>query len=465
MPLSASRQRILASAARLSQSAVVWSWVFNALRLASGLLLLPLLLRRLTESDLGMYYAFLNLITVVPMIDATVSLNLGRYVGYAMGGAQTLQPVGLTAAGPDKPPNYPLVWSLLRASRRLYGLLGLGTFLLLGTVGTHIVGLRIEDTSTPERTWTAWGLLLVATAFEVSAGGWNVFLRSMNYVVASARLAVLCYAARLLLAVALLLGGGGLTAVAAAWLSSSALMLGLSRRQCLKVLADKPRPPGGLDFRALLATLWPNTWRVGLQLLSFYLVTVSLLYFALHFLGDLAVYAQYGLSLQVMTIAHGMAAVWTQVKWPQVTQLRARGDQRGLRQILWPRIVLQTASFVAMAGFILVAGPPLLRLVAPDKSLLPPFWLRLLALNTLLEMHLSFWTLLLATENRIPSLWPTVLTNTCVIGLAFWLVTHTTLGVGALVLPPLLLGALFNYWFWPWAGARSWRDRTPAAGR
>jgi O-antigen/teichoic acid export membrane protein len=464
MLLAASRQRIHAGIARLSQSAVVWSWVFNALRLASGLLLLPLLLRVLSESDLGMYYAFLNLITVVPMIDATVSLNLGRYVGYAMGGAETLQPVGLAAAGANKPPNYALVWSLLRASRRLYVLLGLGTFLLLGMVGTHIVGLRIEDTSMPQRTWTAWGLLLVATAFDVSAGGWNVFLRSMNYVVASARLAVLCYATRLLLAVTLLLAGGGLIGVAAAWLSSSALMLGLSRRECLQVLAGQPQSPGALDFRALLATLWPNTWRVGLQLLSFYLVTVSLMYFALHYLGDLAVYAQYGLSLQVMTIANGMASVWTQVKWPQVIQLRARGDQRGVRQILWPRIVLQTASFLAMAAFILWAGPPLLAVVAPDKSLLPAFWLRLLALNTLLEMHFSFWTVLLSTENRIPSLWPAVLTNTCVIGLAFWLVTHSTLGVGALVLPPLVLGTLFNYWYWPWAGARSLRDRAPAVG-
>ena len=35
---------------RLTQSAVVWQWVLNGLRLASGLIVLPLVLRVLTKA-------------------------------------------------------------------------------------------------------------------------------------------------------------------------------------------------------------------------------------------------------------------------------------------------------------------------------------------------------------------------------------------------------------------------------
>ena len=54
---------------RLNNSAVVWSWAFNGFRLASGLFLLPLLLRKLPTEDLGMYYVFLRLIALTMIID------------------------------------------------------------------------------------------------------------------------------------------------------------------------------------------------------------------------------------------------------------------------------------------------------------------------------------------------------------------------------------------------------------
>jgi hypothetical protein len=37
---------------------VVWSWVFNGFRPATELLLLPLVLRKLSTEELGMYYGW-----------------------------------------------------------------------------------------------------------------------------------------------------------------------------------------------------------------------------------------------------------------------------------------------------------------------------------------------------------------------------------------------------------------------
>src|SRR5437016_4419406 len=100
-------------AKRLFQSAVVWSWTFNGLRLASGLLLLPLLLHVLSDADLGMYFVFLSLAALIPVVDSSVSVTVGRLVAYAMAGATQLKPQGIHLSEGGAGPNSELLWQLL----------------------------------------------------------------------------------------------------------------------------------------------------------------------------------------------------------------------------------------------------------------------------------------------------------------------------------------------------------------
>jgi hypothetical protein len=50
-----------------------------------------------------------------------------------------------------------------------------------------------------------------------------------------------------------------------------------------------------------------------------------------------------------------------------------------------------------------------------------------------------------------------VATNVLSLVLSLSLVYFTSLGLGALVLGPLLAGLLFNYWYWPMFAARGIR--------
>ena len=60
----------------------------------------------------------------------------------------------------------------------------------------------------------------------------------------------------------------------------------------------------------------------------------------------------------------------------------------------------------------------------------------------------------MATANNLAYLWPTVATNVLSLILSLLLVYFTRLGLGALVLGPLLAGVLFNFWYWPAYAAR-----------
>jgi len=67
----------------------------------------------------------------------------------------------------------------------------------------------------------------------------------------------------------------------------------------------------------VLRVLWPNSWRVGLQVLSSFVTTLLLSVLCTEFL-NLADYQAYGLSIQVANIIQGISAVWVTVKWPLV---------------------------------------------------------------------------------------------------------------------------------------------------
>jgi hypothetical protein len=211
---------------------------------------------------------------------------------------------------------------------------------------------------------------------------------------------------------------------------------------------------GKADVRKNLAILWPNTWRLGLQFLSGYLTVNANTAICLHVLG-LASNAQYGLSVQILAFISGMSSVWINVKWPLIGQYRARHDALGVQRILRTRVWLQNVTFLAAVAGALFCGPFLLERFGSGKQMLPWPWLPLFMLNAFFEMHFTLWGTLLITENRLPYLWPTVATNLLSLSLTLSLIHFTSLGLGALVLGPLIAGLLFNYWYWPPFAARS----------
>lgn len=445
--------KIHALARRLAGSAVFWSWIFNFLRMASGLLLLPLLLRVLSKPDLGMYYVFLSLNAVVALFDLCFSPGIGRFVTYAMGGATRLAAEGLAAEPPKGEPNYPLLRELLQTARVLYGYLSVGALVLVGVFGSWLIWQKVGETSSPGFTWLAWAVNLAAVTAETYFSVWNTFLRNMNQVLAAMRIAVLAYAARLALACALLLLGGGLLALPAASFATCFIIRNLSRRGCLRALSSCPAPRS-VDWRAHLRTLWPNSWRLGLYFTGAYLSTNANVLLCTARFG-LEANAQYGLSLQVINVCAGLAMMWTMVKWPLIGQLIARRETESLRAVFWPRLWLHLGTLVVLAGAAIVLGPGFIRFIGSDKQMLPLLWLVLMGLNSLLEQHCSAWNSLIAMGNRLPMLWPSLATNAAGLGLNLLVITFPGAEAGFLVLGPLLAGLVFNYWYWPRYGART----------
>jgi hypothetical protein len=447
------REHLQSIRRRLSNSAVVWTWGLQAVRLGSGLLLLPLLVRELPTNDLGMYYIFLSMAALGNLIDFGFAGAIGRAVGYAFAGATELKSQGVAAVVQCESPNYRLLSHLLQASSLLYRRLAVLGFLLVGGIGTYIVWRHAAETSSTTLTWMAWSATLAAAVWEIYAGWWYSVLAAINQLALANRFAVLAYGVRLVVAAALLLAGGGLLSVPVASFFSTLLQRILTRRSCLLLLAQAPRPPEPAAVKNLLRIIWPNTWRQGMVVIGRYVSESMNPLICATFFG-LAANAAYGLSFQIIILCQGIAAAWWTVKMPLIQHLRARNDLTQIRRVVAPRIWLQAITFVVLAAIVVLCSQALLEWIGSDKKVLARGLLGLLALNAFLEIHFMFWTMLIFTENRTPYVWPTVVTNFASVSLVIILARFTEMGVLSLILGPLVTGSVFGYWYWAHVAAK-----------
>jgi hypothetical protein len=226
----------------------------------------------------------------------------------------------------------------------------------------------------------------------------------------------------------------------------------LMRRASLRLL-----PPEALKAEDvnLFPVIWPTSWRTMVQLLSAYLANTSYTNIVSRQFG-LTAQADYGTSLILIAqILSGLATAWIFVKWPFIVQLRIRNDREGLRATLRSRVWLQWGTFVAGVFGLLLLGPWLFGFVGIQKTMPPPKLLILVAIWVFMESNVGTWTTFLSTENRIPSLWPMTIANLVSALMAYVLSVKTNWGVASVVMAPMIVGALFNYWYWPHAAARN----------
>ncbi|MFO1488364.1 MAG: hypothetical protein U1F83_04940 [Verrucomicrobiota bacterium] len=444
---------------RLTQSTVVWSWVLNGLRAGSGVIVLPILFRVLSKSELGMNGVLLSLASLALIVDFGFGPTIDRFISYAMGGAKTLEAHGVPEKGEHHQPNFELLWELLETTRRLYRYLSVILFFALGLGGTFMVEklIHAEVELHPDFPVTmarlAWAATFLSTLLDIYSNWWGIYLRGMNEVRAATKVAALAALAKFGISVGLLLSGAGLLSLPLATMVSSYIQRRYARVRCLQLLpARKSTLP--FDFKKHFAVMWPNSWRLGMQLMSTYLITQVNTLVCAH-VYHLEVSGAYTYSVQLMGYASMMAVVWTFTKWPLIGQYQARHDYAAIQRILRPRIWLQTGTYFLLACGVVFVAPDLLHWIGKGKELLPTRWLLCLMFSAFMDMQLSTCGTLISTGNRLPFIWPGIVTNFCSMIFSLTLLRFTSLGPGSFVLGPICSGVVFNYWYWPPYAARA----------
>lgn len=116
---------------KTSRNDIIWNYGANLLNIFVSILVLPLILRMLSPDELGLWYVFISISSLVLLVDFGFSTTLQRHITYAVSGVSEILEIGVPTQSSNQP-NYPLVKAIVIAAKRIYRSLSLiaGFFLL-----------------------------------------------------------------------------------------------------------------------------------------------------------------------------------------------------------------------------------------------------------------------------------------------------------------------------------------------
>jgi O-antigen/teichoic acid export membrane protein len=202
----------------------------------------------------------------------------------------------------------------------------------------------------------------------------------------------------------------------------------------------------------LLQRLWPNARRFGITFIgTFLLSNGNLLIGSLILPSDQM--ASLGLTMQVGLFIFGLANLWLNVKWPEITILRTQGKNREMAALFAQRLGCMLGSFALLAVVVPVVGDALLEWKGTHTRLLPAALLAFYLSSLLFQSFYGAFGTLTCTANLMPFHRVTLLTGAGMVTLSLLLAPRFGLWGMLMAVPLAELGG--NAWFYVREGWRS----------
>lgn len=411
-----------------------------ALRLGSGVLLLPFILRTIPEKEMGVWYVFLSLGALAPIFDMGFSGTLARFAAIFQAGADEALAHGLPTASADTAPNLAGLSRLYAVARRLYAFTGIFLGCALALAGPLLVFDPAKPEMAAAATSPAWWLFVLVSGGAVYAQFSNTILRGMGRIAASQWIQIVSQFLYLSVVVALVAAGAGILALAVGMLVNN-LVVGHFSRRLLCQSGVSAQVPFDRD---LFQKMLPGSWRMAVVSLGAYFILHTNTLLCGRFL-TLEETASYGLANQLTGILEGVAGIFVGVKAPHLTRLIIQGDRSALRRAFFRAIALGSAFYAIGAALLLFVAPSALMLLGSKTALLPLPMMLLFVGYRFLEFHHVQYAILVFAENKVPFVIPAILAGVLIFSLGFF--TVSAFGLWGLLLTAASVQLIVGNWY------------------
>ena len=444
-------------ASRLYSSAVVWSFVFTAIRAGGNLLVLPLMLQKLSPQELGLWYVFLSLGGLASLIDFGFYPTMSRVTAYLWAGAEEIQATGVQpvrVSGENPPlPNYRLLADLVKTMQIYYRAIGVLVIVLMGVFGTIWIMQKARPLPDAHAIFWSWLLFLAGIFVNITSGMWHPLLSGINQVRLNQQIFVWGLIVNYLTIVVGLLLGAGLFAPVAGFFLMGAVSRSGARWKFNHFTKAKEYSAASSWSSKLLRGLWPTAWRTGIVTLGIYATLNLGTLICSEFLG-LKAAASYGLSMQLVLAAVAIGASFVAVKLPLVAQMHALGRERDIGRLVFPRMRWYWIVYSGLAAMAILFGDRVIHgWFHSQTPLLSKTLLTALFVVGALEGHHGIFRELAVTAHRNPFAIPVLASGLLILLLSVLLVPR--IGLWGLILVPGIVQVSFNNWWIVLVGLRS----------
>lgn len=433
----------------ITKKDILWSYGSQIFQMASGIFLLPIILRKLPSEELAIWYIFLSITALVNLLDFGLQPTIMRNVSYLFCGAKTLLTEGTSLKKNYDQVDYGLVKNLINTIKKLYLKIGILVTFLLVIFGSNYIYSIVKFLPNKNNIIMAWTVYVVSASFNFYYYYYTPLLLGRGKITESNKTIVFSKLLGMLLSIIGLLLGYGLLAVAVSNLFSSLLNRVLSHKYFydneLKKKLKDIEINKSVDMNKVLRK---NSIKLGVVSVGAFCITKANTLIASKYL-NLSVVASYGLTLQIIGLLVSISSVHFRTMIPKLNMLRVSRNTEELKKEFSIAMIISYIIYILGSIIILFLGNYIL-LFLKSKTLLLPKEILIIILGMLfLEANHSNFATLITTKNEVPFVTPSIISGFAIVIFSLISIIYLELGLIGIILSQGVVQLLYNNWKWP----------------
>lgn len=430
---------------------IFWNYAATFLRIASSILLLPLILRIMPSEMVGIWSVFMTITTFAGLLDFGFNPSFTRNITYIFSGVRTLKAKGFESVSIENiTVDYGLLKGVIASMRWLYLRMAILLFILLGTLGTYYIYILLQNyNGNHQEVYIAWILLCSINTYSLVTLYYESLLQGKGLVKRSKQIIIIGQSVYLIIASLLIIFGFGLISIVSAQVVSVVIIRWLSFKSFFsKEIKQKLNSIESHSRKHVLEAIYPNAIKIGLTSLGGFMVQRSSIIIGSLYL-PLKEIASYGITMQLIAVIGGLAGIYTATYQPKISQLRVNNDNKSIKELyLRGQVVLGFTYFIG-GVILLIAGDWTLKFIGSQTELIPKLTILIAVIISFLESNHAIAGGILLTNNEVPFFKAALISGAATILLLFLFFNYTNLSLCALIIAPGIAQVVYQNWKWP----------------
>lgn len=432
------------------KSTVIWGYVATLLSVASGIIVLPLILRLLTTDEVGVYYLLLTITSFLALFDLGFSPQISRNLTFVFSGAQELKSDGYVTG--EKKINPFLLKGLVEVSKKIYQKISIFVILTLLFIGTPYIYYVTKDHLPLEYIIPVWVLYCLGSTLSMYFYYLTAFIegkgavkKTKQIIVLSKSINILCISILLLLGLklwAVVLGNFAYIIIYVA-LSKSSFYSQEIKDTLLGIKIEKKTE------REIFYKIWYNARRIAVVYFCGFVINKFNVFISGVYL-TLSDVASLGLLIQLTSLISAISENAFLVSQPEIASLRVQKENNTLINTFSQTIAIYILLFVIGSLFLIFCMPYMLVFIKSNTVLPSITIMSLYCIIILLERHHSTCMAFISTGNRVPYMESMIIAGIVIVLGSIIVLKYTALGIVGLILVQGVTQLVYANWKWPY---------------
>ena len=438
-------------AVNIGKKDVIWSYLGYFFNLCTNIILMPFILRAVEGNELGLWYTFLSVGTLVNLLDFGFSPTLVRNVTYAWCGAKEIKKEGASDLQGNEP-NYALFFNVLQACKYVSMLIAGIALICMLTVGSAYIGYVAREI--PFRVYaTAWLFFSAAVFLNIFYNYWTTSLKGIGAVKQSQIAVIISKIVQIVISLFGLYSGYGIIALAVAYLLSVFIMRFIAKRFLFhyeNIAEQRKKYVAKIqlnELRSLLLKIWYNAKKTGLVSLGAFVITQGNTMICSAFIG-LEATASYGICLQLITVVRGVSQIFFDANQPKMINTKVSGNIEKSKKELSLAMVIYWGVFILVITVLATIGIPLVHLIRSNTPL-PLFMVLFMGSYLFLEGTHGLFASYITFSNEVPYVKSSIVSAFFILVGQLFVAIFTDWGIYALMAVQAVVQLCYNNWHWP----------------